>query len=249
MAGRISIGTSGFFYQHWQGILYPEEVPQRLWLETYAEVFDTVEINATYYRLPKKTVVAGWFDRTPEDFLFSVKGSRFITHIKRLDEVQEAVDTFLDRLSPLKDKLGSVLFQLPPSMKIDTGKLDLFLQSLPPKKRFAFEFRDPSWFDEAVYAFLRDKGAAMCLHDYRSLECSPVLTADWTYLRFHGPTGRYAGVYGKNGLKVWADRIADWLTEGIDVFVYFNNDAEGNAVRDALTMADLLGIPGTTNDL
>jgi uncharacterized protein YecE (DUF72 family) len=241
MSGRIWIGTSGFTYPHWRGVLYPEGVPQRRWLEVYSGTFSAVEVNATFYRLPAESTVEGWFDRTPPDFTFAVKGSRFITHVRRLRDVDSAVDLFFSRVSVLGEKLGPVLFQLPPQLKADLGLLAAFAALLPPGRRCALEFRHQSWFTEEVYGILRGRDLALCVHDHHGTACPAVLTAGWAYLRLHGPGGRYAGMYGPEGLEGWAGKLSDWVDQGIDAYVFFNNDAGGNAVRDAVRLKAMVG--------
>lgn len=240
MTGRIRTGTSGFSYPHWRGVLYPEGLPQSRWLERYCEVFGTVEINATFYRLPRESTVQGWHDRTPEDFVFAVKASRLVTHVLKLAGDRDPLERFLSAVSPLGGKFGPVLFQVPPGMKADAARLRDFLARLPEGLRLAFEFRHGSWFGQEVYEVLRGRDAALVLHDYNRFVCPVALTAGWTYLRLHGPSGRYAGEYGGKGLRRWADALCRWAGEGVDAYVYFNNDSEGNAVRDAVTLAGML---------
>jgi uncharacterized protein YecE (DUF72 family) len=240
MAGRILIGTSGFSYPHWRGVLYPEGLAQRSWLERYCEVFNTLEINATFYRLPKESTVKGWYDRTPEEFIFALKASRIITHVKKLIGSADLQENFASSISPLQEKLGPILFQLPPGMKADTVRLKDFFVLLRPGCRYAFEFRHSTWFCDEVFEILRMHDAALVLHDYRRFDCPMILSAGWSYIRLHGPTGTYTGEYGKDGLRQWAEILVQWAAEGIDAYVYFNNDSEGDAVRDALTLASMI---------
>jgi len=240
MAGRACIGTSGFSYPHWRGVLYPEGLPQSRWLERYCELFNTVELNVTFYRLPGSSAVQGWRDRTPVDFLFSVKASRLITHRREPGEGREAVERFFSAVSLLGDKLGPVLFQFPPALSPDMSVLRAFLALLPAGRLHAFEFRHEKWFTEDVYEVLRGQNAALVLHDYGRFPCPRTLTAGWTYVRLHGPSGFYAGEYGREGLRQWADLLNRWAGEGTDAYVYFNNDDRGSAVRDAAALGEMI---------
>lgn len=237
--GRILVGTSGFQYRHWRGVLYPEGLPQARWLARYAEVFATVELNATFYRLPTPAAVAHWREGTPGGFLFAVKGSRYLTHLKRLLDAGEGVRRFYEPVSRLGRKLGPVLWQLPPNMKPDPARLDAFLARLP-RGRHAVEFRDPAWYSEEICAVLDHHRAAFCEHDLVD-RAPPRRTGGFRYVRFHGTTGRYPGRYGAAALRPFA---ADYLASagrGEPVFVYFNNDLGGHAVRDALELLELVG--------
>jgi uncharacterized protein YecE (DUF72 family) len=221
---RVRVGCSGWNYRHWKEPFY-EGRPARLWLQHYAEHFDAVEVNATFYRLPTVKAVAGWVDQTPDGFLFSVKASRFLTHVKRLRELGEGVARFYERLGPLLDspKLGPVLWQLPESFRRDDERLASALERLPPD-RHCFEFRHESWFTEDVYALLREHGAALVIGDApnRPFQARE-LTAGWTYVRFHhGSRGR-DGNYSDAELETWRRRFAQWRTR-VEVFAYFNND-------------------------
>jgi uncharacterized protein YecE (DUF72 family) len=243
---RLRIGCSGWNYAHWRnGVFYPPRLPPKKWLAYYAEHFDTVEINMTFYRLPKVEAVRRWVEESPPGFLFAVKVSRYITHVKRLKDVRAGLDVFLERIEPLRDspKLGPLLWQLPPTFRRDDDRLAEALTALPPG-RHCFEFRHPSWFVDEVYDLLRDHGAALVIgdrpevHAFQSLE----LTADWTFVRFHGGTRGLRGNYSEGELREWAQRLAGWSEAGIDVHAYFNNDWEGFAIRNALRMQQLLGI-------
>jgi uncharacterized protein YecE (DUF72 family) len=249
-AGRVRIGCSGWNYAHWRdGVFYPPRLPARSWLDFYARHFDTVEINTTFYRLPKREAVARWVEESPADFLFSVKISRYITHIKRLREVEAGVGVLLERLRPLADspKLGPYLWQLPPTFRRDDDRLAGALAAVPPG-RHAVEFRHPSWFAEGVYDLLRRHGAALVVGDRPQVHAFQTreLTADWTFVRFHWGTRGRRGNYSETELREWADRIRDWSGAGIDVYAYFNNDWEGFAVRNALRLKELLDltVPG-----
>jgi uncharacterized protein YecE (DUF72 family) len=230
----VWIGCSGWNYPHWRERVYPKGVPQRSWLEHYATLFETVEVNNTFYRLPTRSAVAGWVERTPQEFVFTVKASRYLTHIKRLRELGTGVARFHEAIEPLVEsgKLGPVLWQLPGNFRRDDECLASALDHLPPG-RHSFEFRHESWFVPEVYDLLRGGGAALVIGDdpkrpFQSHE----LTADWTLIRFHrGRRGRN-GNYSRTELEEWRRRIAAWRSD-VDVYAYFNNDWEGYAVENA----------------
>jgi uncharacterized protein YecE (DUF72 family) len=227
----MRIGCSGWSYEHWRGVLYPRSGSTARWLEIYAQSFDTVEINATFYRLPTVKTVEGWARRTPEDFLFAVKASRYMTHVKRLREIVEGMKRMDACIEPLRraSKLAPILWQLPPHFPRDDNVLRSALDTLTPG-RHAFEFRDPSWFAEEVYELLRGHGAALVVADRSPAPPSPwVDTAGWSYLRFHSGRGR-DGNYSARELRAWAKRLKN-QTE--DVFAYFNNDWQGFAPSNA----------------
>lgn len=236
---RIRVGTSGYLYRHWRGVLYPEGLAQRSWLHRYAEVFDTVELNATFYRLPSAESVERWRDAVPPGFVFAVKGSRYLTHLKRLLDVDEGLRHFHEPIARFGRKLGPILWQLPPQMKPDLERLDRFLARLP-RGRHAVEFRDPAWYVEETADVLDRHGAAFCEHDNLRVE-PPRLTGGFRYVRFHGTTGRYSGRYGPAALRPRAEGYLASAARGVDVFVYFNNDIGGHAVRDALDLLALVG--------
>jgi uncharacterized protein YecE (DUF72 family) len=246
MAGDLRIGTSGWIYQSWRGVLYEAGVPQRLWLERYAESFDTVELNASFYRLPSADQFAAWKRRTPPGFAFASKGSRLVTHYKRLREVKEDVEKFLAHTRMLGRKAAAILWQLPPDLERDEPLLSGFLALLPDSEapRQALEFRHPSWYTAGVYALLERRRVALVLPDsarWESMRAPELrLTAPFAYVRLHYGQGR-RGDYTEEQLETWAGRIAAWRSER-DVFVYFNNDWEGFAVRNALRLRELLGV-------
>ena len=239
----VRIGCSGWNYPHWRERVYPKGCPASRWLEHYATLFDTVEVNTTFYRLPRRDAVARWVERTPGEFLFTVKMSRYVTHIKRLTGLEDSLRRFYDRIEPLVDppRLGPVLWQLPPTFKRNDERLGAALAALPPG-RHCFEFREPSWYANEVYELLRAHSAALVIPDspkypFRALE----LTADWTFLRFHhGSRGR-RGNYSESELEEWARRIEAWREE-VDVYAYFNNDWEGFAVENARWLKQRLGL-------
>lgn len=244
MAADIRIGTSGWSYRHWKGVFYPSDVPSGAWLAYYAGRFATVELNSTFYRTPPDSSFRAWREAAPRGFVFATKANRFITHTKRLNDARETVPRELESAQRLGPALGPVLFQLPPTMKRDVERLSGFLDALPGKGRFVVELRHRSWDDPEVYDLLARHHVAVCLHDWHRREW-PLRAvegaASLVYVRFHGPDGAYGGRYEKATLKTWASRFRDWRADGRDVFCYFNNDAKGNAVRDALALRELLG--------
>ncbi len=235
----IWIGTSGWNYPHWQSVFYPPDLPSRSWLPFYAQKFSAVEVNYSFYRLPQPKTYGKWFAQTPKGFLFALKASRFLTHVKRLKDAQDSLQTFLENAASLGEKRGPIFFQLPPSFKIDLDRLTIFLQLLPKEERFAFEFRHPSWFSEDVYALLRRHNAALIAADTPRYPYAEVRTADFFYLRLHGHEALYASSYSDQQLKDYADKIRGWGREG-DGFVFFDNDFSGFAVENALRLQKLL---------
>jgi uncharacterized protein YecE (DUF72 family) len=236
--GTLRVGTSGYQYRHWRGDFYPRGVPTKGWFAHYAGRFDTVEINNTFYNLPDAGVFDGWREEAPPGFRFALKFSRYGTHMKHLKDPEATLDRFLERAERLRSALGPVLVQLPPRWSADPDRLDAFLRVAPRRHRYAVEVRDPSWLCDAVYEALRRRGAALVIHD--ALEDHPVLlTADWTYLRFHAPHHRgrrYRGGYSPQALSGQARRIRRWLHGGHDVYAYFNNDVGGHAPWNALDL-------------
>ena len=237
----VRIGCSGWSYQHWRGVVYPEGLAQRRWLEHYATLFDTVEVNATFYRLPRRDAVASWVETVPEEFVFAVKASRYLTHVRRLRDLGRGVERFYASIEPLvaSEKLGPILWQLPETFHRDEDRLAQALDRLPPG-RHAFELRHPSWFEPDVYSLLREHGAALVIGDHpaRPFQAHE-LTAAWTYVRFHhGSRGR-RGNYSARELGDWAERIRSWRFHA-EVLAYFNNDWEGFAVANARELRRLL---------
>ncbi len=245
--GRIRIGCSGWQYQSWREVLYPKGLAQRNWLRRYAEVFDTVEVNATFYRLAKPAAVAAWLEQTPPDFLFTLKGSQFLTHMKRLLDLEQGPERFFASVAPVVEspKCGPILWQLPPTFRRDDERLDTWLATVTQygggTLRHAVEFRDASWFTPDVYGILHAHGAALVLaHDGRRDDQLPYeQTSEWTFVRLHyGARGR-RGNYADSELQEWAARVRDLATHG-DVVIYANNDWEGFAVRNARRLQRLL---------
>jgi uncharacterized protein YecE (DUF72 family) len=243
--GDVLIGTSGFAYPHWRhGVFYPDGLPASRELEFYATRFRTVELNSTFYRLPERTQFVHWKERTPGHFVFAVKASRFITHVKRLKDSREAVAAFLDRARGLGRKLGPTLFQLPPNFSVNLERLHAFLRLLPARPLPVLEFRHPSWFTEEVYALLRARKANLCIPVGGPLPDPPVVvTGPAAYLRLHSGRGRDGG-FTHAQLADWAERIRGLIGVVPSVYVYFNNDWAGFAVRNAATLRSLLGAEG-----
>jgi uncharacterized protein YecE (DUF72 family) len=239
--GRFFIGTSGWSYEHWRGPFYPQDLKSAGWLPFYIEHFKTVEVNNTFYHLPTEKAFEGWKGAAPGDFTYSLKSSRFITHVKRLKDAKEPVELFLDRARILKKNLGPVLFQLPPKWGCNTERLKEFIGFLPKNIRFVFEFRDLSWFTEEVFTLLRKKGIALCIYSMPDFTSPLELTAPFTYIRFHGTGTLYGGRYTPEELKEWAKTIKRFTKKGMDVYAYFNNDAFGNAVFNARELREMVG--------
>jgi uncharacterized protein YecE (DUF72 family) len=233
----VWIGTSGWQYRDWRERFYPKGVPTARWLEHYAAGFATVESNNAFYNLPERRVFEAWAARTPPDFMMAVKVSRYLTHIRRLQEPAEPVARFVERVAGLGPKLGPVLLQLPPSFRCDAERLAATLDEFPREFRVAVEFRHKTWFVDEIRALLTERGAALCLADRRGPLTPLWRTAPWTYLRFH--EGRTAPLpcYGRAALASWATRLADGWGPDADCWVYFNNDPRGCAPRDAARFA------------
>jgi uncharacterized protein YecE (DUF72 family) len=234
------VGTSGWHYEHWRSRFYPQELAKAKWLEFYASHFTTVELNNSFYRLPSETAFATWRDSSPASFTFAIKVSRFITHIKRLKDSQKAVATFLTRAGVLGEKFGPLLYQLPPNMHRDDERLKSFLSILPKGMKHVFEFRHQSWLEEGVFKILRSYNVGFCVFDMPGLSCPLVATADFAYIRFHGSTGLYWSCYSDEELADWAKRLSRLAKELKSVFIYFNNDAEAFAVKNAITLRSYL---------
>jgi len=236
----IRIGTSGWYYNHWTELFYPAKLSKSKWFEYYAEHFDTVEINNTFYHQPKQESIKRWQRLAPQHFIYSVKANRYITHIKRLKDASEPLERFFKGVRLLKAKLGPILYQLPPSLHKDLDLLEAFLKLLPKKQLGVFEFRHKSWFSEDSYKLLRDFNAGFCIHDMPGIVSPRVVTSDIIYIRFHGPTGRYQGNYSKSDLQNWAKWIKENSREVCGVYAYFNNDIDANAIRNAKTLKEFL---------
>ena len=237
----IRIGTSGWHYKHWIGRYYPQSIRPGEMLAHYLRDFDTVELNNTFYHLPKEESFDAWRDSTPPGFLFAVKGSRFITHMIKLKDAGRGLQNFLPRTERLGDKLGPILWQLPPRWNVNLERLEEFLARLPREHRYAFELRNPTWMSDAVFEVLRKYNTAFCIYELAGYQSPIELTADWTYIRLHGPTQfKYQGSYSDGQLAVWADRIRDWSRKLDAIYLYFDNDDSAFAVNNALTLKQLV---------
>ena len=234
--GDVFIGTSGWHYKHWKGPFYPAKLPASKMLDYYAARFQTVEINNTFYRLPVESAVAAWRQGTPKDFCFAVKGSRFLTHMKKLKDPEAGIAKFFERIGPLEEKLGPIVFQLPPWWEADAPRLEAFLEALPKRRGYAFELRHPSWHSPEIRAILRRHDAAFCIFEIAGFFSGIQLTANFTYVRLHGPGGAYQGSYPEATLREWAQRIREWRRELRAVYVYFDNDQAAYAVENALAL-------------
>ena len=239
-APDIRIGTSGWHYAHWQKRFYPDKLPKSSWLEYYSHTFDTVEINNTFYQLPKLQSVETWYQTAPKNFLFTVKANRYITHIKRLKDASESLNRFFDVIGAFKEKCGPILYQLPPNFHQDHCRLEGFLKILPSDHLSVFEFRHKSWFSQDTLKLLDQYNAVFCVHDMPGLQTPCAITGKTIYLRFHGPSERYAGNYCDKTLTDWSCWITDNLSRVKKVFVYFNNDTNAYAVNNAKTLISLL---------
>jgi uncharacterized protein YecE (DUF72 family) len=237
---QIHIGTSGWHYAHWRGLFYLRDLPVKKFLEYYTASFSPVEINNTFYHLPKKETMANWRGTAPEGFFFAIKASRFITHMKKLKNPEKSLAPFLEGVEILGEKPGPILLQLPPRWGFQTARLEAFLRALPAHHRFAFEFRDPGWLNPAAYELLARWKTAFCIYDFAGRQSPEVVTADFIYPRFHGPEGAYQGQYSSPALTRWAERVLDWAREGKEIFCYFDNDEAGYAAADALRLKNLV---------
>jgi uncharacterized protein YecE (DUF72 family) len=230
----VWIGTSGWTYDGWRGPFYPEGMAKKDWLRDYATTFSTTEINGSFYRTPALGTVRNWREQAPTGFLFAWKASKFITHWKRLTpKCENSIDLMQTRLNALGQKLGAVLFQLPPHFSKNRERLVSFIEMLPARHRYAFEFRHESWYDDDILDVLRAHDVALCLSDHRDAPSPWVITAGHVYLRGHGPGGQYRGSYPTRTLHRWADAIATWQRQRREVLVYFDNDQKAAAPKDA----------------
>ena len=235
---QLRVGCSGWQYASWRGRFYPAGLPQARWLEHYATIFDTVELNNSFYRLPERATFAAWRARVPAGFLFAVKASRYLTHLKRLITPGPPIRRLFSRAVGLGDRLGPVLYQLPAQFQRDVPRLRYFLQLLPRERarrplQHTIEFRHPSWYCDEVFAALEQSGVALCLHDRAGSVTPRRRIGPFVYVRFHGPSGSYSGAYSSRVLAAWAAWLRDQSQAGCDVFAYFNNDPDAQAPRDA----------------
>jgi uncharacterized protein YecE (DUF72 family) len=238
--GAVHIGTSGWHYRHWRGPFYPEKLPASRMLEFYSGQFDTVELNNTFYRLPLESGLEQWRTGTPDKFCFAAKGSRFLTHMKKLKDPETGIARFFERVERLGPKLGPIVFQLPPFWDVDEERLANFLDALPSGHRYAFEFRNATWHTDAIYRLLRKHNAAFCIFEIAGFASPVHITADFAYVRLHGPGGAYQGSYPDASLRSWAERIGEWSRQLRATYFYFDNDQAAYAVANALTLKRLL---------
>jgi uncharacterized protein YecE (DUF72 family) len=236
----IRIGTSGWHYKHWVGTVYPPRWPAPKMLAWYQEHFDTVEINNTFYRLPPESAVEEWRSSTPANFRFAVKGSRFLTHMKKLKDPAPGLEKFFSRADLLREKLGPILFQLPPNFEVNIPRFEEFLEALPKWHRYAFEFRNETWNIPQVLQLLSRHNMAYCPFHLAGYQSPVEITTDITYVRLHGPGGKYQGSYDDEALGVWARRIREWRRDLTSIYIYFDNDDSGYAAHNALRLRELV---------
>ncbi|WP_136525696.1 DUF72 domain-containing protein [Geomonas ferrireducens] len=238
---KLFLGCSGFSYDHWRGNFYPDGLPAKRWFEHYRSVFDTVELNVTFYRTPKAETFQHWYEESEGSFSFAIKGSRFITHIKRLVDIEEAVARFFTPAEELREKLQVVLWQFPPQFRADVPRLENFLDQVAPYHgRHTLEFRNESWLTDDVVKLCRSRNVSLCMADHPTFLDEAPITADFVYIRRHGLQGSYNGFYTEEELQKDAARIRKYLGRGLDVYIYFNNDAGGAAPQNALDLAAML---------
>ena len=235
---RVRIGCSGWQYKHWRGDFYPDNLPASRWLEHYAAHFDTVEINNSFYRLPSAETFAAWRSRVPRGFLYAVKASRYLTHMKKLTTPADPLALLFSRARQLRDRLGPTLYQLPPRWPRNLERLAAFVRALPKSRQHAIEFRDPSWYTDETFDLLERHHVALCLHDMAGSATGRMAVGPFVYVRLHGPQ-KYAGRYPDSQLREWADWTARRSQQGVPVYIYFNNDTGGHAPRDAIRLRDL----------
>lgn len=238
--GKIHIGTSGWHYKHWKGTFYASDTKEKDQFSEYIKSFLTVELNNSFYMLPPPKTFENWRKASPANFVFSVKASRFFTHMKKLVVDKESIKRFFHSVDRLEEKLGPILFQLPPKWQVNPGRLAEFIAALPKGYRYTFEFREHSWYNEEVYNILRANNCAFCIYELE-YHLSPVMvTADFVYTRLHGPGKKYQGSYSDKTLKEWAARCKAWREKGLDVFIYFDNDQNGYAAFNAQKLLTLV---------
>ncbi|HEX4373389.1 MAG TPA: DUF72 domain-containing protein [Puia sp.] len=230
---KIHIGTSGWHYDHWKGNFYPKELKDSGLFSYYGKYFSTVEINNSFYRLPSAETFVDWKKASPEKFVFSVKANRYLTHMKKLKVDKPAIQKFFTSIEKLKEKLGAILFQLPPHWKINAERLDAFISVLPGDHRYTFEFRDHTWYHQEIYDILKKHQSAFCIYELEHQVSPMEITTDLVYIRLHGPGEKYQGSYTDKNLKQWAKKIIAWKKEGKTIYVYFDNDQNGCAPLNA----------------
>jgi uncharacterized protein YecE (DUF72 family) len=239
-ANIFHIGTSGWHYDHWRGPFYPDTLPKNNYLDYYCDHFHTLEINNSFYQMPQERTMVQWRNGVPDSFIFSLKASRYITHIKKLKDGRQILSPFIKKVETLGDKLGPVLFQLPPQWRFNPERLRTFLDALPQGNQYAFEFHDSSWFVDQTYDILSAHNAALGIYQVANRTSPRVVTADFVYLRMHGTKGANQGNYDHDTLAAWADIIMGWALDGKEVFCYFDNDESGFAAQNAATLQDII---------
>lgn len=241
---KIHIGTSGWSYEEWKKVFYPQEIKNKEQLEYYSQHFDTVEINSTFYHLPLEKTIQNWSEKVSKNFIFSVKASRYITHIKRLREGEITTPRLFEKISLLGHQLGPILFQLPNHFKKDKDRLEEFFINLTRDFHYTFEFRDPSWFTDEIYDLLKKYHIALCITDLKGHLSPEELTSHFTYIRLHGPKFAYQGSYSKKQLEDWKRKILNWVDHKISVYCYFDNtDSEAHAIKNAKELKRLVDQP------
>jgi uncharacterized protein YecE (DUF72 family) len=243
---QIRIGCSGWIYEHWRARFYPEYSSPQTWFGIYSRVFDTVEINNTFYRLPSPSVFKGWRTQAPDGFCYAVKVSRYVTHMKKLKDAAEPLNRFIDRARLLEERLGPLLYQLPPRWRVNLPRLEEFLELLPEDLMHVFEFREPSWLTDEVFKLLAQKRICFCTHDMPGVSTDRRVTGESAYVRFHGAERKYRGGYPEAVLRDWWLWMKGQIRDGKDVYVYFNNDAEAHAVFDGMKLKQLAGLKMTS---
>ena len=239
---KIYIGTSGWHYKSWVGPFYPNDLKPSDYTAHYINFFQTVEINNSFYKLTSRETFENWRDSVPENFIFAVKANRFITHMKKLKDPKTTFTNFITQAEGLKEKLGPILFQLPPRWKFNEERFKAYLEILPPHYRYTFEFRDQSWYNDAAYNLLRAHNIAFCIYELEHHLSPLMITADFVYIRLHGPEGKYQGSYNEKTLVYWAENCKNWQRKGKDVFLYFDNDQNGYAALNARRLLEIIGL-------
>ena len=240
-AKQIMIGTSGWMYKHWKGKFYPEDIAFSKFLDFYAQQFNTVEVNGTFYKLPETKTFQKWYEETPDNFLFSIKANRYLTHMKKLKNAEDSLKLFLERVAALKSKLGPILFQLPPSWNCNYDRLHKFVNLLPEKLKYCFEFRNPTWINNDVIELLKQFNIAFCIYDLAGYSTEKIVTADFIYIRLHGAGEEaYIGNYDTKALTNWSSFIVDQAKKGKEIYCYFDNDLNAYAPQNAMALRQII---------
>lgn len=245
-SGSIHLGTSGWTYDHWKEVFYPDSVPKRQWFEYYCSQFQTVELNSSFYRIPTLKVVEGWNNRSPEDFRFAIKMSRLVTHERKLKNCEHELEWFLSVFEPLKKKIAVFLIQLPPTLKFDPDRIVHFSKLLPNDVPIVFEFRNTTWYCDETVSVLKNLGYSFCIHDMAGLATEKIVTSPVAYIRFHGFNSQYGGDYPDSNLLQWVKWIKAQAAKGVSVYGYFNNDIGGFAIKNCRRLREMVGDDGAT---